>query len=78
MATIAFGLTFVGFLTIDIGGPTILLAIFAPFVGAAAGIAAVVTARRRRESMVWPLGSLLRNLFPAAFWPLVILIAAGD
>jgi hypothetical protein len=78
IATIAFGLTLAGFLTIDIDGPTIILAIFAPFVGVVAGTVAVVSARRSRESMVWPVGSLLLNLFPAGFWLLVILVATGD
>jgi hypothetical protein len=27
---------------------------------------------------VWPLGSLLLNLFPAGFWLLVILVASSD
>ena len=78
VATIAFGLTFLGFLMIDIDGPTIILAIFAPLVGVVAGIVAVVSAHRNRESMVWPVGSLLLNLFPAGFWLLVILDASGD
>jgi hypothetical protein len=43
-----------------------------------AGVVAVVVARRSRESLVWPLGSLLLNLLPAGFWALVILVASGD
>jgi hypothetical protein len=75
ISTIAFGLTAVGFMTINIDGPTIVLAIVAPFVGVIAGVVAVVIAARRRESLVWPLGSLVLNLFPAGFWALVVLVA---
>jgi hypothetical protein len=78
IATIAFGLTFVGFITIDIDGPTIVLAIVSPFVGLVAGVVAVVVAVRRRESLVWPLGSVALNFFPAGFWVFVVLIASTN
>ena len=77
-STIAFGLTMAGFLTLNIDGPTIVLAIFAPFVGVLTGIVAVVVAYRTRESTVWPWGSRVLNLFPAGFWVLVITVAASD
>jgi hypothetical protein len=78
VSTIAFGLCVAGFLTIDIDGPTIVLAIVAPFVGLIAGIVAVVIALRHRESLVWPLGSLVLNFFPAGFWTFVVLIATTN
>jgi hypothetical protein len=78
VATIAFGLTFAGFLTLDVDGPTIVLAIVAPFVGVVAGVAAVVVAYRRREPAVWPWGSLVLNVVPAGFWALVIVVATSD
>jgi hypothetical protein len=76
VSTIAFGLCFAGFMTINIDGPTIVLAIVAPFVGLITGVVAVVVAVRHRESLVWPLGSLVLNFFPAAFWTLVVLVAS--
>ena len=74
ISTTAFGLTALGFMTISIDGPTILLAIFFPFVGLAAGTVAVVVAYRRDEPRLWPWGSVVLNLVPAGFWVMAIVV----